>query len=446
MRDAAEAVRIVDEPALLGAFDRIGLSGPGAVAVAVSGGGDSLALLLLAREYLASHPLNRKLVAITVDHGLRPEAAAEARAVAGLCGTLGIPHRTMCWDAAKPAAGLQQAAREARYALLAEAAEEAGAGVILTGHTLNDQLETFAMRKRRGDGRGLAGIAPATLYDGRFWIARPLLGIRRDDLRSFLRARGVAWHDDPSNQDPKYERVRVRSLLAGQPFHAGAINEIGRAAEERVRLGAGAAALIRQYARRVSPGLYRLDRAFARAGERAAAIYSLRILLAVAGGRPQLPETARTAALLEHLSRLAGRATLSRSVLEAREDGLYLRRELRGLPPACAARQGEIWDGRYRIEAGAAKGTAIAPFGKDGAEQWISRGDAASTALSCAALAAEPALWRGSECLGPALAKPVAGPWARFLPSFDLAPAAAVTELIGGAPLPASPAASEPAR
>jgi tRNA(Ile)-lysidine synthase len=435
---------VLDSPgraAQAASFSGIDFSGCRAVLAAVSGGGDSLALLFLLKEHLARNVPGVEPVAVTVDHGLRPEAAAEASAVAALCRRIGISHRTMRWEGAKPAAGLQQAAREARYALLAEAAGEAGAGLILTGHTLDDQLETFAMRKRRGDGRGLAGIAPATLYDGRLWIARPLLNVRREELRSCLRALGVAWHEDPSNKDPKYERARVRSGFAGRPDaddDAKSIDEMRDAAAERVRLGTSAAALIRRYARRVSPGLYRLDREFAGAEEEAA-VYALRILLAVVGGRAQLPDAPRTAALLEQLSGPKARATLSRSVVEMREEGFYLRRELRGLPNAGSARSGEIWDGRYRIEADAAQGIDIAPFGEEAAEIWAAPLDGDRPALFRAALAAEPALSRGAECLGHAPAAPVAGPWARFLPSFDLAPATAVAELVGGSRLPALP-------
>jgi tRNA(Ile)-lysidine synthase len=297
------------------------------------------------------------------------------------------------------------------------------------------------MRKRRGYGRGLAGIAPATLYDGRFWIARPLLAVRREELRRYLRDRGVAWHEDPSNSDPKYERVRVRSTLAGSDpaAHRRTIAEMSQAAAERVRLGKDAAALIRRHIRRVSPGLYRLDRGFAAAGEREAAVYALRILLAVVGGRPQLPDAPRTAALLERLSGAGARATLSRSVAEARGGGLCLRRELRGLPHAGAARPGEIWDGRYRIGAEIGEGIEIAPFGNEAAGAWALSDESEAPALCRAALAAEPALWRGAECLGRAPAAPVAGPWARFLPSFDLDAASAVAELIGGRPLPVPP-------
>jgi tRNA(Ile)-lysidine synthase len=435
-------LEIAGSAARAASFSKIDFSGRDVVVAAVSGGGDSLALLVLLKEHLARHVPRVGLLAVTVDHALRPEAAAEAGAVAALCGRFGVRHRTMRWEDAKPASGLQQAAREARYGLLARAAEEAGAGLVFTGHTLDDQLETIAMRRKRGDGRGLAGIAPATLYDGRLWIVRPLLDARRQALRSYLRGAGIEWNEDPSNEDPKYERARMRAVLAdgeaGCGGDAESVAGMREAAAKRVELGERAGAVIRRHARRVSPGLYRLGRDFADR-DRDAALYALRILLAVAGGRPQLPDTTRSLAFLGHVAEPGARATLSRSVVEARADGLYLHREWRGLPPSGEAMPGRPWDDRYRIGAGTEEGMEIAPFGKEAASAWGAFDDCEALPLRRAALAAEPALWRGAECLGPAPAIPIAGPWARFLPSFDLAAAAAALELIGGAPLPATP-------
>ncbi|MFP1630936.1 tRNA lysidine(34) synthetase TilS [Zhengella sp. ZM62] len=188
--------------------------GHGPVALAVSGGGDSMALLTLAAKAAAGDRC--RIVVLTVDHGLRPDARGEAEAVAGHCAALGIAHRVLRWTGDKPVRGLMAAARQARYNLLAEAAEQDGCGMVLTGHTLDDQVETLAMRAARGNGPGLAGIAPATLHEGRTWFARPLLGLRRADLRGLLREQGVAWAEDPSNGDDRFERPRWRSMLAGE--------------------------------------------------------------------------------------------------------------------------------------------------------------------------------------------------------------------------------------
>jgi tRNA(Ile)-lysidine synthase len=271
---------------------------------------------------------------------------------------------------------------------------------------------------------------------------RPLLDARRQALRSYLRGAGVEWNEDPSNEDPKYERARMRAMLArgdeGRRSDAGSIAGMREAAAARVELGERAGAVIRRHARRVSPGLYRLDREFADR-DRDGALYALRILLAVAGGRPHLPDASRSLALSGHVSEPGARATLSRSVVETRADGLYLHREWRGLPPSASATPGRLWDDRYRIEAVAGEGMEIAPFGREAAAGWAVPDGLDAPFLRRAALAAEPALWRGGECLGQAPAAAVAGPWARFLPSFDLAAAAAAVALIGGAPLPAPP-------
>src|SRR4051812_14856362 len=151
-----------------------------ALVLAVSGGPDSTALMLLAARWAKSLARGPKLIAVTIDHGLRPEAKEEARAVAKLARKLGIAHRTVRWAGKKPATGLQQAARAARYSLLAKAARKAGASAILTAHTLDDQAETVLIRLTRGSGlTGLAGMRRMGPVPGsdRLTLVRPLLGV-----------------------------------------------------------------------------------------------------------------------------------------------------------------------------------------------------------------------------------------------------------------------------
>jgi tRNA(Ile)-lysidine synthase len=430
----------------------------GAIA-AVSGGSDSTALLVLLKDYLERFAPNARLVAVTVDHALRPASASEAAAVKALCGRLGIVHRTMVWIGAKPDTGIPAAAREARYRLLAEAARAEGIGMVLTGHTADDQAETVAMRRERSsadDGRGLAGMAPATLYSGAVWIVRPLLAERRETLREVLRQRNLSWIDDPTNADPTYERPRVRAVIGDSIVDfSSAFDLAAGAARRRIELGENAARIISSFASQPVLGLVRIDREFAEAGDRVAAIYALRILLASVGGVPFLPDEARTAALFDRLSGEKLRATLSRVTVDARRSGIFLHREARGLPEPVSARQDGLWDGRRLITFNdAIDGLVIAPAGTAYAASLAEAAEASvPKSLVRAALSAEPALWRGAKCLGFGgnsgivagyATRPVVAPWVRFLPSFDLMPARAMSDLLGAPEVPRSPLCDAP--
>lgn len=180
----------------------------GRVALAVSGGPDSMALLLLAA---AARP--GEIVAATVDHRLRPEGADEAAAVARECAALGVPHATLTPDEPIASASLQARAREARYALLARWAQAQGVIALATAHHADDQAETFLMRAARGSGlSGLAGIRARVEIAG-MRVVRPLLEWRRAELRAVVRRAGVAFVDDPANADPRHDRTRFRQLL-----------------------------------------------------------------------------------------------------------------------------------------------------------------------------------------------------------------------------------------
>jgi tRNA(Ile)-lysidine synthase len=183
---------------------------PARLGVAVSGGPDSLALLLLANSARPG-----RIEAATVDHGLRAESADEAAMVAGLCGKLGVPHQTLPADWAEaPDTNIQAAARAMRYRRLNEWAIDRGIAAIATAHHADDQAETLLMRLMRGSGvGGLGGTRARRALSEEVVLLRPLLGWRKSDLEGIVRAAGLSPLDDPSNRDPKHDRSRIRQLL-----------------------------------------------------------------------------------------------------------------------------------------------------------------------------------------------------------------------------------------
>jgi tRNA(Ile)-lysidine synthase len=194
-----------DLAALAGAADRFG--------VAVSGGPDSLALLLLAD---GAYP--GQIEAATVDHGLRSESAAEARSVAELCARLDVPHQTIAVTIPDGKAGVQGEARAVRYEALRGWCGRRALRVLLTAHHQDDQAETLLMRLQRGAGiAGLSGIRPARLLGPEVTLARPLLGWRKAELVAIVDQAGLAPADDPSNRDERFDRSRARALLAAHP-------------------------------------------------------------------------------------------------------------------------------------------------------------------------------------------------------------------------------------
>ncbi|MDR9775182.1 tRNA lysidine(34) synthetase TilS [Rhizobium hidalgonense] len=333
------------------------LQSPARILVAISGGSDSTGLLLLLDEVVKAAPhLKISLCAATVDHALRADSADEAREVAALCTSLGIAHTIMTWQGDKPKTGIMAAAREARYGLLANAAESVAADLIVTGHTFDDQRETLAMRGIR-TAQISTGIADAVLFDRRFWILRPLLFSTRADIRAFLRERGTRWIDDPSNEDMRYERVRTRQRLSAD---ASAEQDIRAAWEERLALSSrGAEWLDRHF--RLHGGLLGQVMPDGLRQDRAVLDYALGRLTAVFGGQPFVPGRAQ----MERLLRFAGggdpgRMTVGRVVFDLRRDGLYFSRETRGTTPL-VLQPGEagVWDGRFRVRNGSAIATRI---------------------------------------------------------------------------------------
>ncbi|MFG1393084.1 tRNA lysidine(34) synthetase TilS [Xanthobacter agilis] len=210
--------------------------------IAVSGGPDSTALLWLAARWRAARPDRPRLTVATVDHGLRPEAAAEAEAVARLSAELGLSHHTLVWQGQKPARGIQAAARGARYRLLFEAARGIDAGAVVTAHTADDQAETVLFRLARGSGvSGLAAMRAATARDGRV-LLRPFLDVPKARLVATLEAEGLPFVRDPANFDPRYARARLRQLAPRLAEEGLDARRLGIFARRVARLDAAAEA------------------------------------------------------------------------------------------------------------------------------------------------------------------------------------------------------------
>lgn len=271
-------------------FSRFDFSGGKTVVLAVSGGGDSVALAHGFHAFCARHGLDNRVIWATVDHGLRPESADEALGVGAQAAALGVVHIIANWQRGEGVSANQENARKARYDLLASIAREHGASTVLTGHTADDQAETLLMRSQRnGQGAGMAGIAPATLFQRDVWFLRPLLGVRRSTLRDILRQAGVRWIDDPSNDNVDFERVRARKQLG--VMDAGEIKSvIGKAAEQgalRKKMARAGAKVIGDPERVIfgHDGSVRIRFGNERGAEHAA----LSALLAYAGRQPLMP-------------------------------------------------------------------------------------------------------------------------------------------------------------
>jgi tRNA(Ile)-lysidine synthase len=215
-----------------------------AIVLAVSGGPDSIALMWLAARWRRALVRGPRLIAVTVDHGLRAEAAREARDVKRLARSLELPHRTVRWAGAKPKTGLPAAARTARYRLLAQAARSQGATHILTAHTRDDQAETLLMRMLRGSGiAGLAAMARQTERDG-VVLARPFLNVSKSQLVATLQKAKLGFADDPSNRDTSFTRPRLRGLMPALAAEGGDSRSLARLASRLARANAAVEVLV----------------------------------------------------------------------------------------------------------------------------------------------------------------------------------------------------------
>lgn len=362
---------------------------PDHLGVAVSGGGDSVALLVLLHRLSAEDGFD--LSCVTVDHGLRPEAASEAQEVARLCAALAVPHRTLHWRGWDKTGNTQNAARMARYALMADWAQTQAISTILLGHTLDDQAETVVMRLARGAGvDGLSAMAGTRTAHGIVW-SRPLLGISRAALRAFLRAEGIAWSEDPSNDDTKFERIKVRQILevlAPLGIEPAGLAQVAQhMASAREALDMQTCATAKSIVSLAGGGLrITYDRFEALPPE-----IARRLILGALqwiSGAPYAPR-GRSLAIALQAVRDSGSATLDGCHLQRKNDALWVFREYKAVRDL-SSRPDALWDGRWVISGPARTGQTVRALGETGLAEcpkWREMG------LPRALLRATPAIW-----------------------------------------------------
>ena len=299
------------------------------LAVALSGGGDSLALLILTLDWAGRH--GREVHALVFDHALHPDSAAWTRFATEAARRLGATAHALRWEGPKPAAGLPAAARAARHAALAQGARDLGASVLLMGHTADDRMEAALMRAAGSSVSDPREWGPSPAWpEGRgLFVLRPLLEARRADLRHWLRSRGETWLEDPANANPQFARARARQALSP-------LDQVEPRPQRR-------APSIKGW--RESFGVLMAEGPVD-PGSIAPAVLSV-------GGGARPPARERVARLADRLAAPGDfSATLANARLQRRGAVLTVSREPGRGPPAAAdiaAGAVQVWDGRFEI-------------------------------------------------------------------------------------------------
>ncbi len=374
---------------------------PERLGVAVSGGSDSLAVLKLLQDW--SQMGGPRIFAATVDHGLRPEAAAEAAEVARLCEQMGVFHDTLCWRGWDGSGNLQDQARRARYELLAAWAAGRKISHVALGHTADDQAETFLMRLAREAGVDGLSAMSGSRRQSRIVFSRPALRSTREELREVLRREGIQWMDDPSNEDATFERVRARQVLealAPLGISATTLSAVSHhmaqvrgtlywyvflAAREMVTFRAGDILIERKAFRVLQPEVARR------------LVQSCLMWISSADYGPR----GRALDLLMESIRGGTDMTLQGCRIMITCERIEITRELNAVVdltvPVC-----RIWDNRWQVDGPVSDGTTrIAALGQEGLRQC---GNWRDFGLPEASQIAGPAVWRGKELLAAPLA------------------------------------------
>ncbi|WP_237029027.1 tRNA lysidine(34) synthetase TilS [Phaeobacter porticola] len=363
-----------------------------------------MALLHLLHECFAD--IGVEICVATVDHGLRPTSGEEARMVAAEAAKLGLAHDVLQW-CDRPIAGqtgnLQEQARNARYTLLTSWARLNDVSVLVLGHTADDQAETLLMRLGRASGvSGLAAMPRSRALDG-ITLLRPLLEVTREELRSYLRARDLCWVEDPSNEDMRFERVRVRQAMDALAPLGLTVDRLAAVARN---MGSAREALdwytflaAREMAE-VRDGSILMDqRQFRTLPDEIAHRLVVRAVQWVSGA--VYPPRREPMAQAKDAVRLGGSFTLGGCRIVTRNRRTWVCREFKPVSETVTA-PGKIWDGRWRVFGGDVKGHEIRALGPEGLKQCP---DWRSTKTPAAVLEATPAIWNE----GTLIAAPLAG-------------------------------------
>ncbi len=334
------------------------------LAVGVSGGADSMALALLADAWAKAR--GGGLLALTVDHGLRPGSADEARQVSAWLGQRGIAHETLAWAGAKPTTGIQAAARQARLALLGERCRAGGILHLLLAHHHGDQAETLALR--REDRSGLDGLAAMAAETATPWgrVLRPLLGEPKAALTGYLDRAGQPWIEDPSNRDVRHARVRLRQRIADDANEAALAGAAGAHGRDRIAHERAVAGALARHVAFDAAGWARLAQALLdQPGDLSRAAIA-RVIVAI-GNLDYPPRGERLDRLSAHMKGGVRRArTLGGCRILPRRDGWLVAREPASLPPGVSFIDGTAaWD-RFIVRLGSGtdgRGLSLGPLG-----------------------------------------------------------------------------------
>lgn len=388
---------------------------PTGVAVAVSGGSDSVGALLVMTRVAQLQGFG--LHAVTVDHALRAESAAEAVTVGRIAAGLGVPHAVLVWDHGAIEGNLMDAARRARYGLMAEWAAGQGISHIVLGHTADDQAETFLMGLARKAGiDGLVGMQPGWGQGGVRFL-RPFLGVERKDFRSHLTRRGIGWIDDPSNDNDRFTRVKARRALKALSPLGITVETLTSVIDRLSKVQAAVETATRDAALRLcqtQAGEVIFDRKIWCGTDQEVQRRLLNASLQWVSGAGYAPRGSSLSRVLHAI--LQGRdATLAGCRVRVSNESFRVAREPKAVAGLVAA-PGALWDGRWQVSGPFEPDHVVRALGAEGLRQCK---DWRATQIRRDALLVSPAVWQGDALVSAPIAGFTAGFCANIALSFN---------------------------